>query len=370
MMLTSYLLFFCWGIETVSASGSEKPVIHAASAVLLDVRTGQVLFSKNHRQPRPPASTTKILTTLLALEYEDLNTIVEVSSRAAGTKEASINLIAGEKLTLEELLYGALLKSGNDACVALGEHIGGTVENFVHTMNTKALLIGATDSNFVNTNGLPHQQHRSTALDLAMITRFAMQRSKFNEIIRTKYKIISYRGMKEGRYLKNTNKLLWQYPWADGVKTGTTNAAGKCLVASATRGDRRLIAVVLNSPERFGEAKKLLEYGFKNFTNLQVVSKGEVITKVTALLEQGTLIPLKARKDLYLTVPIKKVNQVERRLLINRNPVLPINEGQVLGHAVYCLNGRELGRVEAVSAISVNRKAPYGWWWRLKTFIP
>ncbi len=187
---------------------------------------------------------------MLAIEQGDLRGIVTVSSRAAATEESSIHLVAGEQLTLEELLYGALLKSGNDACVAIGEHIGGTEAVFLHMMNTKALLLGARDSSFANTNGLPHKEHHSTALDLALITREALTNEDFNRIIKTKEKVISYHGRPRGRYLKNTNKLLWQYPWADGVKTGTTNAAGKCLVASATKDGRRLITVVLRSPDR------------------------------------------------------------------------------------------------------------------------
>ncbi|MCL6558998.1 MAG: D-alanyl-D-alanine carboxypeptidase, partial [Firmicutes bacterium] len=220
------------------------PVVTAGAAVLVDARTGQVLYGKNEGQKRPPASTTKIMTALLALEGGDLKQTVTVSPRAASVGEASLDLKAGEKLTLEELIYGALLHSGNDACVAIAEHIAGTEKNFVLLMNQKAKMIGAKDTTFKNTNGLPAPGHLTTAKDLAVLTRYALSNSTFQKIVRTREKTI---GEQEKRYLHNTNRLLWSYDWINGVKTGTTNEAGCCLVASAAREGRQLISVVLHS---------------------------------------------------------------------------------------------------------------------------
>lgn len=243
--------------------GNRPPGVSAASAVLMDAATGEILYGKQTDARRPPASTTKIMTAILGLELGRPDEIVTVSRKAAAVGEATLHLDPGEKIILYELITGALVRSGNDACVAIAEQISGSEEQFVQLMNKKALLLGAQNTNFVNTNGLPNKDHYSTAGDLALMARYGLQIPQFSSITRQKETDIHFLEPDVFMDLRNTNKLLWNYPYADGVKTGTTTAAGKCLVASASKEGRQLLVVVLNAPDRFGDAKKLLEWGFE-----------------------------------------------------------------------------------------------------------
>jgi D-alanyl-D-alanine carboxypeptidase (penicillin-binding protein 5/6) len=245
----------------------EGPVVYAKSAILLDGRTGKILFQKDCFKPMPPASTTKILTTILALETGNTEEIVEVSFRAASTGEAALGLVEGDKIRLLELIHGALIRSGNDSCVAIAEEIAPSVEEFVGLMNLKAKTIGALQTDFYNPHGLPHPQHLTTAYDLALITRYALENPTFAEIVKKKYYHVRWQSPRRTQFIKNTNYLLWTYPLATGVKTGTTFKAGKCLVASAEYKGQRVIAVILNAQDRFGEAKRLLEYGLRQLSS-------------------------------------------------------------------------------------------------------
>lgn len=237
------------------------PAVQASSAILINASSGDVLYAKNEETLRPPASTTKIMTAILAIESGRLDQVVTVSNRAAAVGESSIGLEPGDRLTLRDLLHGALLKSGNDACVAIAEAIAPSEEEFVGLMNLKAKTLGAYNTTFYNTNGLPHSRHLTTASDLSLITCYAMQNKVFAEIVGKKSYTLHWVDSSRHLLVKNTNKLLWSYPPATGVKTGTTDRAGKCLVASAGEGKDQVIAVLLKSPNRFGEAQKLLEYG-------------------------------------------------------------------------------------------------------------
>jgi D-alanyl-D-alanine carboxypeptidase (penicillin-binding protein 5/6) len=263
-ILIFVLFSFSFCVKSLPALpvNSVSPQISATSAVVLDAETGKVIYAKNAYQLRAPASTTKILTSILAIECGNLDDPVTVSSYAASVGEASLHLQPFDCLTLNELVHGALIKSGNDACVAIAEHLSPSEEEFVGLMNLKARLLGAYNTTFYNTNGLPHLKHLTTAYDLAVIARYALQNPVFSKIVQTKYYTMKWQEPHKSFFITNTNKLLWSYPLATGVKTGTTNRAGKCLVASAKDYNQEIIAVVLNSPDRFGEAKKLLEYGF------------------------------------------------------------------------------------------------------------
>ncbi len=254
------------------------PRVSAHAAILMDSKTGEIIFSKNAEELRQPASTTKILTALLTIERcNDFERVVTISNNCAATGEASINLRTGEHITIGELLHGALLKSGNDACVALAEAIAPSEEEFVGLMNMKAKSLGALNSNFCNTNGLPCKNHLTTAYDLAVIARYAMKNQVFSEIVKKKNYTLHWSDSPRVKSLKNTNKLLWLYPYTTGVKTGTTDKAGKCLVASGKNEEREMIVVVLNSPDRYGDAQRMLEYGLK----------GEYLCKETMLLNSN-----------------------------------------------------------------------------------
>ncbi|WP_434511654.1 D-alanyl-D-alanine carboxypeptidase family protein [Desulfitobacterium sp. AusDCA] len=332
---------------------AELPKISADAAVLMDAVTGDVLIDKQAHTHRPPASTTKIMTAILGLELGRPDEVVTVSSKAAAVGESTIHLDPGEKATLYELITGALIKSGNDACVAIGEQIAGSEEQFVRMMNQKALSLGATDTHFENTNGLPNKNHYSTAYDLALIARYGMGLPSFSSITRQKETEIHFLEPDFMMDLRNTNKLLWNYPYADGVKTGTTNAAGKCLVASATKDGRQLIAVVLHASDRFGDAQRMLEWGFNQTETVSVVKAGEAVAEFSLDNDE----PLKALAEHSLDVSITKSDhpKIEKKInWIKSN--LPIQAGEELGTFEVWLNGKKINSVPLLAEREV--KAP------------
>ena len=242
------------------ANGAVLPAITAEAAVVMDLDTGQVLYGKGEHERRPPASLTKVMTGYLAGKQFQAQQWITVSETAASTGESSLNLKTGDVLTFDALLHGALMKSANDACVALAEYMAGTEKNFVQNMNLQACLLGCKDTNFCNSNALPAEGHYSSAYDLALMTRAAMQNETFAAIVQKQQYMVHWQ---DGRQLlvRNTNRLLREYPGAIGVKTGTTNEAGQCLIAVAEKAGKRVIVVVLKSKNRFYDAVALLDYG-------------------------------------------------------------------------------------------------------------
>ena len=309
--------------------GSSKVKLTAQSAVLLDVTTGDVLYDKEAHKKRPPASTTKIMTGILGLELASPDEVVTVSPRAAQVGQASIYLDPGERITIYELITGALVRSGNDACVAIAEHIAGSEARFVELMNQKALTLGAQNTNFVNTNGLPAKNHYSTAYDLALMARYGLQIPEFASITRLRETEIHFVEPDILMDLRNTNKLLWKYPYADGVKTGTTNAAGKCLVASATKDGRQLVTVVLNAPDRFGDAQRLLEWGFQNTETITIADAGTIMGEFP--LAGTEVVSASLEYSLAVSLPKGTKEGLVGRVVWERGPDLPIKKGESLG---------------------------------------
>jgi D-alanyl-D-alanine carboxypeptidase (penicillin-binding protein 5/6) len=244
-----------------SLVNTEVAKITAKAFLLLDGKTGEVLLEKNGYLALPPASTTKILTAITALDSGSVDQRVRVSASAAATGEASINLKEDEVLSLEQLLYGALVQSGNDACVAIAEGLAPTEAEFVARMNLKAKTLGAFQTDFYNTNGLPYSEHLTTAYDLALITRYALQDPVFSDIVKTQDYQMRWESPQRTLKLKNTNLLLQLDSRVIGVKTGTTNAAGKCLVSAIQIGDRVLIGVVLDAKDRYKDMQALFNWG-------------------------------------------------------------------------------------------------------------
>jgi len=241
----------------------------AKAAILVDANTGEVLYEKDADKRIYPASTTKMMTAILAIEEVSPLKIATVSAHAAQAEGSSARLRAGDRVQMQDLLYGLMLPSGNDAAIVIAEHIDGSEKAFAARMTRKAHAIGATQTQFVNPNGLPDEQHYTTARDLAKIASYAYRDKRFKRIVKMPKR--SIRISNTGRVIKlcNTNQLLGMMNECDGIKTGTTRAAGQCLVASATRGNTSLIAVVMKVDNglRWKEAKRLLEYGFKKKNN-------------------------------------------------------------------------------------------------------
>ncbi len=246
-----------------------SPTIKAEAAIVVDARTGTILFEKNARLRRPMASTTKIMTATLVLESNRLDDWVVVSDYARKTPYANLNAKPGERIRVRELLYAIMMRSSNDGCVAVSQHLDGEPWRFAYRMTSRAREIGALDTNFVTTNGLFDPRHYSTAADLAQMTRHAIQYPLFNEIVATRTHTLERSINKADILVRNHNKFLAKYPGADGVKTGYVKEAGRCLVASATKMDGgvpwRLITVVLNSGDTYGDSSLLQDWARKYF---------------------------------------------------------------------------------------------------------
>lgn len=281
---TALAALICIFTVSLALAKAAPPAVDAGGAILIDAKTGQVLFEKNAYKQLAPASTTKIMTAILAIESGRLDEKMTISKRAASTPGSSMHLEEGQVISLREVLTGLMLRSGNDGAVAIAEFIGGgSMDKFVEMMNQKAGEIGAYNTQFRNPHGLSAPGHYSTAYDLAWLARYAMNNPTFADIVNTRKTRIDYqdsRGKERERDLKNTNKLLWMLEEADGVKTGTTNEAGPCLVSSATKNNHRLIAVTLRDKSRWEDSQRLLEWGFDNFSLFEHGAEGEVIGQI------------------------------------------------------------------------------------------
>lgn len=344
-------VFLCIiSINTLSATsvyGADGPSgVSAAAAVLMDVTTGDILFGKQADTRRPPASTTKIMTAILGLELGRPDEVVTISQKAATVGEATLHLDPGEKITLYELITGALVRSGNDACVAIAEHITGSEEQFVKLMNKKALALGAQNTKFENSNGLPRKEHYSTAKDLALMARHGLQIPQFASITRQKETEIHFLEPDVFMDLRNTNKLLWNYPFANGVKTGTTTAAGKCLVASATKEGRQLLAVVLNAPDRFGDAQKLLEWGFEKTETVRLVDAGQAIAEFPSAKKS---VQVFIDNPIDVSIPKVERKNLQTRVVWEKTANLPFRAGERLGRLEVWLGEQKLNCVPLLS---------------------
>ena len=317
-------------IETAKLSTGKwtLPYVTAHSAILMDVETGDILYERDAHKQRPPASTTKALTAIVALELAALDEVVTVSEKADKVGESSLHLNKGDRLKLGELIEGALVKSGNDACVAIAEQTAGSLDSFIRLMNIKAVSLGAYKSNFTNPHGLPDKNHYSTAYDLAIIARYGLSLPEFSKIVQRRVSTINYETPQKNQVVNNTNKLLWNYALADGVKTGTTNAAGKCLIASASKDGRRLISVVLNAPDRFGDAQRLLDWGFNNTKIVNMGKEGAFVTNHPAY---GDNLSVVLGKDVVLCIETTRMNEVRVQSEFTNGIYPPINKGDILG---------------------------------------
>lgn len=269
----------------------EARAVSAKRAYVLDAVSGRVLFEREPDRRSLIASTTKIMTALVVCEQCNVLDRMRVPREAVGIEGSSMYLKEGEVLTIQELLYGLMLSSGNDAAVALAIYCGGTVEGFAEMMNDKARVLGLQGSHFENPNGLDSPGHYSTARDLAVLAAYAMENPIFRQTV-------SAKNVRAGdRYLVNHNKLLWRVPGADGVKTGYTRAAGRILVSSATRDDRRLIAVTIDDPDDWQDHAALLEDGFSRFSIRRVVTAGETVGKLEVAGGENGWVEVLAARD-------------------------------------------------------------------------
>ena len=321
--------------------------VSAQKAYVLDAVSGRVLYEKQPDARSLIASTTKIMTALIVCEQCNVLDRMRIPKEAVGIEGSSMYLREGEVLTLQELLYGLMLSSGNDAAVALAIYCGGTVEGFAELMNDKARVLGLTGTHFENPNGLDSPGHYSTARDLAVLAAYAMENPIF-------YKTVSAKNVKVGqRYLTNHNKLLWRVEGADGVKTGFTKAAGRILVSSATRGGRRLIAVTINAPDDWNDHTAFLEEGFSRYAQKRIVSAGQTVgTLAVAGGKNGRVAVLAAENFDYARAP------EEQPQLALPGPgfvYAPAVEGAEAGYVYVLIQGKAVGKVPVVYGATIEQ---------------
>ena len=315
----------------MSAARAVEISVSAKSAVVMEASTGRVLYQKNAHEKMPMASTTKIMTALVAIENSNLDDRVTVSPNASGIEGSSIWLSPGETMTLSDLLFGLMLASGNDAAVAIAEHVGGDVETFVGMMNDKAREIGAYNTHFANPHGLPADNHYTTAYDLALISVYAMQNKMFREVVKTQYKTLPWEGHEWDRVVKNKNKILWNYEGGNGIKTGFTKEAGRCLSAAAEREGMQLVSVVLCAPDMFNDCMALMDYGFENYDNSLVVKAGEKIGEVAVRDGMEKSFPVYTEKDVYFPLTQEEAANLKKRVYIEETLTAPVKKGQQVG---------------------------------------
>jgi len=298
----------------------------AQASIVICADTNQILYGENYNKKLPMASTTKIMTAIVALECGNLDDIVTVSSYASRQEGSSIYAKENDKISLEDLLYGLMLNSGNDAAMAIAEHIAKNPENFVRLMNKKAQVIGCKNTHFANPSGLPDPDHYSTAYDMAIIMSYAIKKPDFAKITGTKeYQINTSDSV---TYLKNHNRLLWQYPYATGGKTGYTKAAGRCFVSSAKKGDATLIAVTLNDPDDWIDHQNLLDYGFEEAKMTQILSRNDILCTKKI---HGVRVNLLSGSDLSIPLKDGKRHRVTCKVRLKKNMDKDIKYGTHLG---------------------------------------
>lgn len=342
-------------VISIFTTGFTYPSPSADGAVLIESKTGRVLYSLNQHLKRPMASTTKIMTALLAIENGELDSIVKISPNAVGVEGSSIYLKEGEEISLRDLIYGLMLRSGNDAAIAIAEYISGSEEEFVKLMNKRAKEIGAINTNFTNPHGLHNPNHYSTAYDMALITREAMKLDFFKEVVKTKNWIAN---REINQFFSNKNNVLWKYKGGDGVKIGYTKASGRCLVASATRDNVQLIAVVLNDGNWFNDCYRMLDYGFEHYRPSLLLSKGQFLKKVQ--IHNGNREYLNILSDEDVIIPLKEEERERIKIIVDIDNHLkaPIVIGQNLGEVKFYLDGELIYSKDIKSNIEISQREP------------
>lgn len=348
-------------VLTAAISFLPMPVnaISAEHAIVMDTVSGRVIYEKNANDQSLIASTTKIMTALIVCEQCNVLDRVQIPKEAVGIEGSSMYLQEGEILTVQELLYGLMLRSGNDAAVALAIYCAGTVEGFAQLMNDKAHRLGLENTHFENPHGLDSPGHYSTAADLATLAAYAMENPIFQKTVSTKEVTAG------GRHLRNHNKLLWLVEGADGVKTGFTKAAGRILVSSADRQGRRLVAVTINAPDDWNDHSKLLEEGFSRYSLEKLVYKDSCVGTVEIAGGDAGTAELIAGEN--FSYPLASGETVQIQLPKPGFVYAPVVCGQEAGEAYVCIDGKAVGTVPLIYGRTIEQiqeeKSPF--WKRL-----
>lgn len=353
---------------SVSSESTNEPIINSRIGVIYDRKSGKVIWGKNDNKRSAMASTTKIMTCIIVLENANLSDKVTVSGKAAGTGGSRLGLKKDDKITVHDLLYGLMLRSGNDSAIALAEHVGGSKEGFAELMNNKAKELGLKDTHFVTPHGLDDPEHYTTAYELAKITDYALKNEKFAKIVCTKDYTISINGY--SKQLNNTNELLGYLQGVNGVKTGFTNNAGRCLVTSVNRNNFEIITVVLGADTkkiRTSDSIKLIEYAYKNYKHINIndivkekfdLWKSVNERRIVVDKARNTIAKLELGEIKNKVIPIKNdiVDNVDIEINCLYYLMAPIEKGKVVGNLKVTLDGEVLEVIDILNKEKIEKK--------------
>lgn len=360
LVLTAVLAAVLTLADSNTAEAAQPPPVDAASYVLMSADTGEILAEENADAARFPASTTKLMTMVLIMEALEngsltLDDQITTSEFASGMGGSQVYLEAGETRSLKEMLIGIAVGSGNDACVAVAEHMAGSEEAFVDMMNGKAKEIGMKGTHFVNAHGLHDEKHYTTAADMAALAYYALQ--NYPQLLEyTSIYEYQFRPEPKPLVLWNTNKLLKWYEGTDGLKTGYTSNAGRNLVATASRNDMRLISVVMGVQPKnghFKESIKLLDYGFNNYTYDKIFAKGDVVCSVPVEKGTASYVDLMTANDVGILTEKNQNSETERSIAVSDNIQAPVQAGDVLGQITISRGGEDISAVDLIAITDV-----------------
>lgn len=360
-LILSLIICFSMPVELFA---EDKLDIQAKSAILMDYNTGEILYEKNPHDKVPPASISKIMTLLLAMEALESGKIklsdnVRISAHAAGMGGSQLWLEEGESQTVENLLKAITIRSANDASVALAEYIAGSEELFVRMMNDKAKALGMKNTNFMNASGLPNEEQYVSAYDVALMSKELLKHDEIHKWL-TVYMDEILVGKKKDKVqsLVNTNRLVKDYEGATGIKTGSTSKAGYCLAASAKRGNLQLIAVVMGcetSKIRFDEAMRLLDYGFANYDSITIGRKGDILGKVQVHKGSISSIEVILERDSFILISKGDKANISKEIVLPEYIEGPVEKGQEIGHLIIRVDGSLVDRINLVSKTRVEK---------------
>ena len=344
------------------------PNVTATSAIVIEASTGHVIYSRNAEQRMFPASTTKMMTLIMALESGRMDEIVTVGSNADGAEGSTLWLNAGENIPLRELLYGMIMVSGNDAAIAIAEHLDGTVYQFAEHMNKKAAEIGAKNTHFTNPHGLPDDNHYTTAHDLALLAAYGYKLAEFENIVTAKE--VSYGWIHDfPKIFRSENQMLWLYRGGNGIKTGYTDKAGRCLISAAKRDGIQIISVVLDSEYMWNDSILLLDYGFNNVKFEKLVKADEVVKNIPVMSGRKKSVQVKTTGE--IVMPIFG-NDEPYQVVYDLPKVLnaPVTNGQKVGKVRVMYGDKEAAAVDIIATADIEQKSFFRWFWeKIKSFF-
>ncbi len=355
ILICMVLVFLIFSVSTNAVSLG----ISASAAVVMVAQTGEVLYEKEAHTKRSMASTTKIMTSLIALETADLKREITVKSNELNVEGTSMGLLPDDKVTFETLVYGMLLQSGNDAANVTAMKLGGSREKFISLMNKRANELGMKNTNFVTPSGLDAKEHYSTAYDMALLGSAAILNPDFRYICSQKQAVVYYGNPPYRRTLSNHNKLLSYYDGCIGLKTGFTKKSGRCLVSAAEKDGVVIVAVTLNAPDDWNDHKKLLDYGFSQVKN-QIVEVGDVPTKIQVIGGKKSYAKVKVSEQFSVNLS-EKTDKISSQVLLDKFLYAPVKEGDKAGKIFYYLGDKKIGESiiladESITALKIEKK--------------